>query len=168
MSAKLSQSEILRRLGYTPSRALTNQIDGNGKLQQFINQKAALQGLPEPFNPSFASALTQDLIPLAALAGGALLSTGDAAGGSAAASTAEGAGGGGAASAASKITSAATNVPTALETAGVIAAIWTALTNPSHWLRALEILGAVVAIYLGVRSLTGGPSVIEAAEKIKP
>jgi hypothetical protein len=34
--------------------------------------------------------------------------------------------------------------------------IWTALTNPSNWLRALEIIGAAVAIYLGIRGLAEG------------
>lgn len=52
--------------------------------------------------------------------------------------------------------------------AGVLGGIWTALTNPSNWLRGLEILGAVVAIYLGLRSLTGAPGIIETAEKVKP
>lgn len=49
-----------------------------------------------------------------------------------------------------------------------VAQIWSALTNPSNWLRALEILGAVVAIYLGIRSLTGAPGVVETAEALKP
>jgi len=33
--------------------------------------------------------------------------------------------------------------------------VWSAITNPSNWLRALEILGAVIAIYMAMRSLTG-------------
>lgn len=55
----------------------------------------------------------------------------------------------------------------ALDATG-LSQIWSALTNPSNWLRALEILGAVVAIYMGLRSLTGAPGVIETAEKVKP
>lgn len=39
---------------------------------------------------------------------------------------------------------------------GAVTQIWQALSNPSNWLRALEILGAAVAIYLGVRGLAGG------------
>lgn len=49
-----------------------------------------------------------------------------------------------------------------------LGSIWGALSNPSNWLRGLEILGAVVAIYLGLRSLTGAPGIIETAEKVKP
>lgn len=51
---------------------------------------------------------------------------------------------------------------------GDLDSIWAALSNPGNWLRALEILGAVVAIYLGLRSLTGAPGIIETAEKVKP
>lgn len=58
------------------------------------------------------------------------------------------------------------NVPDPV--AGVLGSIWTALTNPSNWLRGLEILGAVVAIYLGLKSLTGAPGVLDVAEKVKP
>lgn len=39
---------------------------------------------------------------------------------------------------------------------GAVTQIWAALSNPQTWLRALEILGAAVAIYLGVRGLAGG------------
>lgn len=88
----------------------------------------------------------------------------DAAAGAGAAGTAE-AGAAGA---------AATTLNTALKAAGagataiVLADIWGKITNPSNWLRALEVLGAVVAIYLGVRSLTGAPGVVETAEALKP
>lgn len=50
----------------------------------------------------------------------------------------------------------------------LVPGIWSALTNPSNWLRGLEILGAVIAIYMGLRSLTGAPGIIETAEKVKP
>jgi hypothetical protein len=66
----------------------------------------------------------------------------------------------------SEAVSAGINVPDPV--AGVLGGIWTALTNPSNWLRGLEILGAVVAIYLGIRSLTGAPGVVETAEALKP
>jgi hypothetical protein len=36
-----------------------------------------------------------------------------------------------------------------------VSSIWSALTNPSNWLRGLEILGAVLVVYFALKSLTG-------------
>jgi hypothetical protein len=66
---KMAQSEVLHCLGYPTDKASILRLEGNGRLQQLLNQQAALQGLPQPFNPSFASSLIQDLIPLAAIVG---------------------------------------------------------------------------------------------------
>lgn len=53
------------------------------------------------------------------------------------------------------VASAATG---AAQVAGVLGDIWTALTNPSHWLRALELIGGAAALYFGIKALTGSDS----------
>ncbi len=65
----LSQSQILQKLGY-PAGSL-NTILQSGKAMQAANTEAALKGLPQPFTTSAGSALTQDLLPLAAIFGAA-------------------------------------------------------------------------------------------------
>lgn len=50
----------------------------------------------------------------------------------------------------------ASSIPNAISAGAQEASgIWSAITNPQNWLRALEILGAVIAIYLAMKSLTG-------------
>jgi hypothetical protein len=151
----MSQSAILRRLGYTPSRQLTAQIDGNGKLQQYMNQQAALKGLPEPFNPSFASALFQDILPLIALAGTPAIipETGGEAGAAASGASA----GAGGASIARKAALTAAG-------AGALGAIsgttdflkWISwLFHPLNLLRAVEFLTGIATMYYGLSTLMG-------------
>lgn len=66
-ATKLSQSQILKDLGIPQSEWWIFQ--GNGKAQQEANQAAVKKGLPEPFNPSAASAIIQDVLPIAAIVG---------------------------------------------------------------------------------------------------
>jgi hypothetical protein len=90
MAAKLTQAQVLAKLGITKSEM--SKLAGSGKLQQYLNQEAALRGLPAPFAPSAISAVTQDLIPLAVIgaAGAAGGAAGDAAAGGAAGDAAAG------------------------------------------------------------------------------
>lgn len=53
-------------------------------------------------------------------------------------------------------------IPTpSIDPGAELATIWAALSNPSNWLRALELLGGVVLVYLALKSVTGisAPSV---------
>jgi len=158
----MSQSQILRRLGVNVTPQLKAQLDGNGKLQQYYNQKAALAGLPHPFDPSFAQALIQDLVPLAVLGGGAGLGasgetvtsttglgTGATAGGGAAAA------GGGAASTgvnALKLGGIAAGITGAADFLGWISWIF----HPLNLLRAVEFLAGIATFFYGLNTLIGG------------
>jgi hypothetical protein len=46
--------------------------------------------------------------------------------------------------------------------------IWKALTNPSNWLRALKLVAGAVAIYFGLKQLSGSPGVTEIASTVRP
>jgi hypothetical protein len=168
-TTKMSQSQILQRLGIPTTQAEVNEINGNGRLQQYINQQATLHHLPQPFNPSVGSTILQDLIPLAGLAGGAALTAGEVNAATGATAGAEGgAAGAGAGTAASKI---ASNIPKAIgtaATAAVISQIWTALTKPSNWLRALELVGGAVLVFMALKALTGvnTPSILPAVATV--
>lgn len=144
-STKMSQTEILKKLGIPTTSQEMADIEGNGKLQQYINQLAALKGLPEPFNPSTASAIIQDLIPLAALAEPA--ATG--------ADAAEGAAGGDAAAggAAGATAAEAAGAVTALTGAVAASDIWTWLTTPAHWVRIGEYVAGAVLIFMALREM---------------
>lgn len=92
MATKLTQAQVLAKLGIT--QAEIPKLAGDGKLQQYLNQEAALKGLPDPFAPSAVSALEQDLLPLAVLGGASALpeagADATAAGAGASATTASG------------------------------------------------------------------------------
>jgi len=60
---KLTQAQILQRLGVPESE--WRFLEGNSRGQQYLNQLAARKGLPGPFDPSVASAIVQDVLPLA-------------------------------------------------------------------------------------------------------
>ncbi len=139
MAAKMSQSEILAKLGIKVTPQFKNQISGNGRLQQFINQQAALKGLPEPFNPSLASTIIQDVLPLAVIAATIPATTASGA------STATGTGATGA------------TTSTALKAAG--AGLTGALSISDSWqqllVRALEALVGIALLLLGLQALTG-------------
>jgi hypothetical protein len=149
--AKLSQSEILRRLGIPTTPTMMNRINGNGRLQQNINQQATLHGLPEPFSPSTAQAIIQDLLPIGGIAAGAGLP--EAGAGAAAA-------GGGAASSAAN---AAGNAATAAKY-GAFGLSFGALTDflgyigwlfhPLNWLRLVEFITGMALIGWGIYMLT--------------
>lgn len=64
--------------------------------------------------------------------------------------------------------SAAAKVATAAAGATQLSQIWTVLGNPTHWLRALELLAGVVFIFMAIHSLVGGPTVSSVAAKVKP
>jgi hypothetical protein len=58
------------------------------------------------------------------------------------------------------------SVPAISDVGNVLAAIWSAITNPSMWLRVGEALGGVVLIFMALKSLTGvsTPSVATVAK----
>lgn len=120
---KTSQSEILRQLGVPNplDPAFINQITGNGRLQQFYNVKAAQKNLPAPFDPSVASAIFQDVLPLAAIAGVGAAASGSATG----AGSAAGAAGGAA--------KAVANNP--LKSAALFATVGAAINSPLDFLK---------------------------------
>lgn len=62
---QMTQSQILARLGLSNIPWYELQ---NGRVQQAINMDAARHHLPQPFAPSAASALIQDLIPIGGIA----------------------------------------------------------------------------------------------------
>lgn len=142
-TAKLSQSQILRKLGVKnpTDPAFKNQIGGNGRLQQYYNTQAALHGLPHPFDPSLASTIIQDVLPLAAIFGAGAASAG--AGGAT-----EGTGGAGA----SSFLSSAGGKIAGAGLAGLLG-----LTSDWQQLlvRALEALAGVALLLLGLQALTG-------------
>lgn len=141
--AQLSQSQILKAIGFPVTPATAGQISGNGKLQQYLNQKAALKGLPEPFNPSLASTIIQDVLPLAATGAGALLPD-TAAGGAAA-----GGGTAGAGDASKSILSASAHAiqsPLAM----LMAIAW--IFHPRSILRAVEFLTGIALIVFGLHA----------------
>ena len=152
---KLSQTQILQKLGITVTPQLKLELSGNGRLQQYLNQRAALKGLPEPFNPSFAEALIQDLLPLAAQFGPAIGGAGGAAGGAGAAAeggTAEGAAAGGAAGgAASAAKTVLSNVPKAL-TALSVGALF---SNIGLWKGVGMVIAGGILILIGILNLAG-------------
>lgn len=154
---QLSQSTILHRLGIPTTQAELNRISGSGKLQQYINQQATLHGLPQPFNPSLASAIVQDLLPFAVLAGAATLPA-DTAGGGAEATAGGAAASGGIASSAGKgaVSGAASDI---VKAAGV-ASFAALLTDPSFLFRALKFIGGLLLAYIGIKQLAaaGGGS----------
>lgn len=133
---KLSQSQILQQLGVKVTPQLKEQLSGNGKLQQYYNELANAHGLPQPFNPSLASTIFQDVLFLAApLAAAALPEEG-----SAAAATAAGGGGAGAGSGLGTLADV-------IAGGGVAAAIAWLFGN---WLRVVEFLGGVVMVAYGL------------------
>ena len=141
----VSQSQILEQLGVQnpTSQSFVNQITGNGRLQQYFNTQAALKHLPAPFDPSTASAIIQDILPVAAIAA---VAAGPAAG------AAAGAAGSGASAVAGS---------SAVQGAALFSVIGAAITSPLDFLkfiawifhprnilRAVEFLiGAVLMIF---------------------
>lgn len=117
-AGQLSQSQILMQLGVAnpTSAAFKQQIDGNGRLQQYYNTKATLKGLPHPFDPSTASALIQDILPVAVLAAPAAAEAGA---GAAARSAAQ----------------SANNLPTAVKGAALAGGVAAAITSPLDFLK---------------------------------
>lgn len=151
---QLSQSTILKRLGIPTTQAELNNISGNGKLQQYINQQAALHGLPEPFSPSAGSALIQDLLPIAGIVG---------AGVAAGASSGETAAAGGATGAvvAAVAKGAASGAASDIVKAAGVASFAALLTDPSFLYRALKFIGGLLLAYIGIKQLAaaaGGSS----------
>lgn len=142
---KLTQTEILKQLRIPTTKQELLDIEGNGRLQQSINTQATLHGLPEPFAPSAASAVIQDLIPVAAIGAAAALPA-DAAAGEAAAATSATAGTG-----AGYGLKSLSNLAT-LAKAGGIAAL---LVDPSFLWRMVKIVGGLALAYIGVRQLAG-------------
>lgn len=154
MSQPRSQSQILEALGIKVTPLFKADLSGNGLLQRAINQQAALKGLPQPFSPSLASTIAQDVLPLAALAGGAALGDTAAAGEAGTAGEAAGAGAGGGAAG-----TGLANLGTLAKTLGgaaVAAEIWAWLTTPGNWIRLLEFVAGAVFIFWGVKQLAGG------------
>lgn len=152
----LSQSQILIKLGTPASQLpeLQRELEGNGKLQQYYNQLAAIHNLPEPFNPSVVSTIVQDLIPIAAIVG-----VGAAAGeaGTEAATTEATATGAGAGSTASSVaTKAVTAVTKKVVPAVTTAALITLLTSLNFWVRVGEAILGAVLLLLGLRAMTTG------------
>lgn len=184
---KLSQTQILNELHIPTTTLELNEIRGNGKLQQSINQQATLHGLPAPFDPSTGSAIVQDLLPLAALAavagGGAAAGAAGAGGAAAALDGAEEAGDGASSAAGTAAKDAEKEAENGskslpggsgslgdllkLAEAGGIAAL---LTDPKFLLRMVEIIGGAALIILGLRQLANaagagipGPSAVAKA-----
>lgn len=122
VAGQVSQSQILMQLGVSNpnSQAFKNQINGNGRLQQFYNTKAGLKGLPAPFDPSLAQALIQDILPLAAIAS---TPAAIAAAGGTAADAAAGAG------------AAAKKLPGGLKGAALYGGVAAAITSPLDFLK---------------------------------
>ena len=148
---KLSQSEILRRLGIPTDPATLRLIKGSSKAQQEINTKAALKGLPHPFDVSTASAIIQDLIPIVAIAGAAALPT-DAGTGAASGEAATAAEGGAAGGAASKVASAVTSNAGKIVGSLTVASLF---TNTNLWAGiGMTLLGAFLVLF-GIIKLSG-------------
>ena len=134
----LSQTQILEKLGWTPSQITAKTAQGwDAGSMRTANSEATLKGLPQPFTTSTASAVIQDLLPLAAIGGAATLPE-EAAAAAAGDAGAVAAGAGGV---------EAGTLASVLAGGGIAALVaWVA----ANWLRILEFLGGAV---LGVGGL---------------
>jgi len=164
VAPRLTQTEILQKLGIPTTQQSINRIRGNGRYQQYINTQAGLHGLPAPFAPSTADAIIQDLLPIAGLAGGtALGSAADAGVGGAvagdAASGAAGTGAGGIAGRALALGGLASLITSPLDFLKMIA--W--FFHPHNILRIVEGTIGLLFIWTGIwlmsknlRNVSGG------------
>lgn len=128
------------------SRSFKNQIAGNGRLQQYYNTRAGLKGLPAPFDPSLASAIIQDILPLAGIAaGGAVADTSVTAGGAASAAKATASAAPGGVKGAALYGGIAAAITSPLDFLKFIAWIF----HPRNILRAVEFLVGIALMVFG-------------------
>ena len=151
VTTKLTQTQILEKLGWTPAQIKTKTAQGWDALtMRTANTEATLKGLPQPFTTSPTSAVVQDLLPIAGIIGvGGAGAAADATAASGAAT--EGVAGGSAATTAATTAATKTASSTASSllgktaiTAGVAALI------AAYGVRLLEVLGGGALVIMGL------------------